>query len=215
MGLAFLITTENLQLLSERKVLKEAEYAALLDASAVVEAARKEARHIVQQAVQQAEDCRRQGHEEGLAQARAEQACQMLSDALLAQRQLQALRTVMAQIVAKAVQQFIAEAEPSMLLETALQRVDSLVRNEPFVPVRVAPAQQAHLRAALARLGGELAWTAGLSVLPDPSLPAQACVLQTPSGTLQIGVDAQIEAFRAAVERSGLVPAPGAAEGGP
>ncbi len=30
MGLAFLITTENLQLLSERKVLKEAEYAALL-----------------------------------------------------------------------------------------------------------------------------------------------------------------------------------------
>ena len=33
MGLAFLITTENLQLLSERKVLKENEYAALLDAS--------------------------------------------------------------------------------------------------------------------------------------------------------------------------------------
>jgi len=30
-------------------------------------------------------------------------------------------------------------------------------------------------------------------------------VLQTPSGVLAIGVDAQIEAFRAAVERSGLV----------
>ncbi|MEK7890358.1 HrpE/YscL family type III secretion apparatus protein, partial [Burkholderia contaminans] len=32
MGLAFLITSDNLQLLSERKVLKEREYAALLDA---------------------------------------------------------------------------------------------------------------------------------------------------------------------------------------
>jgi type III secretion protein L len=205
MGLAFLITTENLQLLSERKVLKEAEYAALLDASAVVEAARKEARHIVQQAVQQADESRRKGYEEGLERAKAEYAQQLVSDTLAAQRQLQALRTAMAQIVAKAVQQFIAEADPAALLEAALQRVDSLVRHEPFVTVRVAPAQEAHLRAALERLGGELPWTAGLSVVADASLPDQACVLQTPSGTLQIGVDAQVEAFRAAVERSGLV----------
>lgn len=205
MGLAFLITTENLQLLSERKVLKEAEYAALLDASAVVEAARKEARHIVQQAVQQADESRRKGYEEGLDRAKAEYAQQLVSDTLAAQRQLQALRTAMAQIVAKAVQQFIAEADPAALLETALQRVDSLVRHEPFVTVRVAPAQEAFLRAALERLGGELPWTAGLGVVADASLPDQACVLQTPSGTLQIGVDAQVEAFRAAVERSGLV----------
>ena len=42
MGLAFLISTDHLQLLSERKVFKEAEYAALLDAAAVLDAARAE-----------------------------------------------------------------------------------------------------------------------------------------------------------------------------
>ncbi|WP_457446100.1 type III secretion system stator protein SctL [Roseateles sp. P5_E4] len=205
MGLAFLITTDNLQLLSERKVLKEAEYAALLDASAVVEAARQEARRIEQQARQQAEDSRRQGHEQGLEAARAEYAQQLVGEALAAQRQLQALRAAMAQIVAQAVRQFLGEADPAALLETALRRVDTLVRHEPFVMLRVAPAQEEHVRTALRQLGGELPWAQALAVVADPALPAQACVLQTPSGTLQIGVDAQLDAFRAAVERSGLL----------
>jgi type III secretion protein L len=206
MGLAFLITTDQLQLLSERKVLKEAEYAALLDASAVVEAARQEARRIEQQARQQAEDSRRQGHGQGLEAARAEYAQQLLGEALASQRQLQALRTSMAQIVVQAVQQFLSDADPAALLATALRRVDMLVRHEPFVTLRVAPAQEAAVRTALGQLGGELPWAQAMSVVVDPALPLQACVLQTPSGLLEIGVDAQLEAFRAVVERSGLLP---------
>ena len=50
MGLAFLITSDNLRLLSERKVLKEAEYAALLDAASVIETAQQEAARIVERA---------------------------------------------------------------------------------------------------------------------------------------------------------------------
>lgn len=205
MGLAFLITTDNLQLLSERKVLKEAEYAALLDASAVVEAARQEARRIEQQAQRHAEESRREGYERGLEAARAEYAQQLVGEALAAQRQLQALRSAMAQIVAQAVQQFLAEADPALLLEAALRRVDTLVRHEPFVTLRVAPAQEDMVRTALRQIGGELAWAGSLALVADPALPLRACVLQTPSGTLQIGIDAQLEAFRAAVARSGLL----------
>ncbi|HEY9063493.1 MAG TPA: HrpE/YscL family type III secretion apparatus protein, partial [Burkholderiaceae bacterium] len=74
MGLAFLITTENLQLLSERKVLKEAEYAALLDAGGVLEAARGEAARIAAQAQLAAQRAREAGHAEGLRLAKAEYA---------------------------------------------------------------------------------------------------------------------------------------------
>jgi hypothetical protein len=38
-------------------------------------------------------------------------------------------------------------------------------------------------------------------------MPAGACVVQTASGVLEIGVDAQLEAFRRAVERSGIADA--------
>jgi type III secretion protein L len=203
MGLAFLITTENLQLLSERKVLKEAEYAALMDAEAVVEAARTEARRIVGQGTQQAEASRRKGYEDGLRQAQAEYARRLVSDAMAAEQQLQALRRAMAQIVVKAVSQFIADRSPEELFEAALRRVDSLVRHEPHVAVRVAPAQESQMRQVLQRLRDESHWTMNVSLAADPSLSSGACVVQTASGTLEIGVDAQLEAFRQAVERGG------------
>ena len=204
MGLAFLITTENLQLLGERKVLKEAEYATLLDAAQVIDSARAEARRIVELAAAQAEQRRREGHEEGLRQARAEQADSLLASALGTAGQMRALRQSMAQIVAKAVQQFLADAEPAQLMAAAMQRVDALIRHEPFIVARVAPAQETALRDALARLGGEAPWAAHTSIVVDASLAEGACVLQTPSGSLEIGVEAQIEAFRRAVEQRGL-----------
>ncbi len=202
MGLAFLITSDNLLMLSERKVLKEAEYSALLDAASVVEVARQEARRILQQAMQDAEQAGSRGYAEGLERARTEQARQRVSRALETEQQMHALRSSMAKIVATAVEQFMAAADPVDLLQAALQRVDALIREEPFITVRVAPAQQAHLRLALARLGSDTQWLSKLSVIPDGSLRDGACVLQTPSGTLEIGIDAQIEAFRAAVEHS-------------
>jgi type III secretion protein L len=211
MGLAFLITTENLQLLSERKVLKEHEYAALLDASAVVEAARREARRIARQAQEEAEASRRQGYEEGLQRAQAEYATQLVSEAMAAERQMQGLRSAMARIVVKAVGQFMADADPSALFEAALLRVDQLIRSEPFVTLRVAPPQEAVMREVLARLRQDAQWTMSVSLVPDPSLPAGACVVQTASGVLEIGAEAQLEAFRRAVERGGMPAADGGA----
>lgn len=211
MGLAFLITSEHLLMLSERKVLKEAEYAALLDAASVVEVAGEEARRILGRAVDEADVARRRGYDEGLERARVEQARRMVSDALAAEQQLRAVRGAMARIVARAVEQFVAQADPAELLGAALQRVDTLIREEPFVTVRVAPRQEANLRRALERLGDDAGWIARLSIVPDSTLGDDACVLLTPSGSLAIGLDAQIEAFRAAVERSGVL-APGVKE---
>lgn len=201
MGLAFLITTEKLQLLSERKVLKEAEYAALLDASALVEAARREGERLVRQATRQAEETRQRAYQDGMAAARAEQAKRVVSEAVATERQLRALRGAMAQIVVKGVAQFVDELDAGALIERALQRVDLLIREESFLSVRVSPGHEATLREAIARLQGEGSLPANVTVQADPSLPAGGCVVQSASGTLEIGVDAQIEAFRKAIER--------------
>jgi type III secretion protein L len=174
MGLAFLITTDNLQLLSERKVLKENEYAALLDAAAVVDTARKEAARIGQHAEQGAEASRRKGYEEGLAQAKAEYARQLVSDSLAA-----------------------------ALFHSALLRVEALLRAESLITVRVAPAQEADMRETLHRLRNDAHWAMGVTITPDPELPSGACVVQTSSGVLEIGVDAQLEAFRRVVAQGG------------
>ena len=205
MGLAFLISTDNLQLLSERKVFKEAEYAALLDAAAVLDAAREEAARVAGQAARDAAHALEQGRAEGLRRAQAEYAQRLAADALATQRQLQALRASMAQIVVRAVGHFMAEVDPARLLESALRRVDALLRAEPFVAVRVAPAQADALRRALAALGQDAGWALAAAISADPALADGMCVVSTASGTLEIGVDAQLEAFRKAVEAAGSV----------
>ena len=203
MGLAFLISTDSLQLLSERKVFKEAEYAALLDAAAVLEAARDEAARVSEQAARDAAHALEQGRAEGLQRAQAEYAQHLAADALATQRQLQALREAMAQIVVRAVGQFMAEVDPARLLESALRRVDALLRAEPFVALRVAPPQADALRRALAALGEDAGWALGAAVSADPALADGRCVVSTASGTLEIGMDAQLEAFRKAVDAQG------------
>lgn len=205
MGLAFLISTDNLQLLSERKVFKEAEYAALLDAAAVLDAARAEADRVADQATRDAAEAVAQGRAEGLRRAQAEYAQRLAADALATQRQLQALRESMAQIVVRAVGQFMADVDPARLLESALRRVDALLRTEPFVALRVAPAQEDALRSALHALGQDAGWALAAAISADPALADGQCVVSTASGTLEIGVDAQLEAFRQAVRAQGGV----------
>ncbi|HKX42261.1 MAG TPA: HrpE/YscL family type III secretion apparatus protein, partial [Burkholderiaceae bacterium] len=136
--------------------------------------------------------------------AQAEYAQRLTRDALATQAQLQGLRSAMAAIVVKAVGQFMAEADPAALLAAALARVETLVRSEPFIAMRVAPAYEAALRAALARLGEAADWPLNVAVTPDAALADGACVVSTASGTLEIGLDAQLAAFRKAVERGGL-----------
>ncbi len=203
MGLAFLITSERLQLLSERKVLKEAEYAALLDASAMLDTAREEARRIVQQAKDQADNVRRQGYDAGLREARSEQAERALNAAAQSAAQLQGLRETVAKLVVKAVKQWMNEADPAALFDSALRKVDALIRTEPFLTLRVSPPHESTLRSLVARLRDEAQWSMVITVQADPALPDGGCVLHTPAGVIDIGLEAQLEAFTRALQRGG------------
>ncbi len=193
MGLAFLITTDHLQLLSERKVLKEDEYASLLDATSTVEVARAEALRLVEGAKREVDEARQRGYLEGRQNAKAEFAKQLVSEAAGMERQLGGLRATIATIVTKAVTRFMEEADPQTLYASALRRVDLLIRSEPFLTVRVCAEQQHAIRGVLARLRQELGWQMSVTVFVDPDLADGDCVIQTASGSVEIGLDAQLE----------------------
>ncbi|CAM2955419.1 MULTISPECIES: type III secretion system stator protein SctL [Cupriavidus] len=195
MALAFLITSENLQLLSERKVLKEAEYAALLDAAAVIESARSEAVRIRSEAQREAEERRQHGYREGWARAHADHAAAQVSTAAEAERQLGAMRRTMAEIVMKAVQQIAGELDPDIILEVALQRVEALVRAEPFITIQIPLGREQAVRSLLDRLAETQEWPRRANVVVEPGLEPDACRIQTPSGTMEVGLQAQLEAF--------------------
>jgi type III secretion protein L len=209
MGLAFLITSDNLQLLSERKVLKEREYAALLDASAVIATAREEAQRIVEAAQREFDARRDAGYEEGLRRAQQEHAAQAYSQALAAAKTMESMKDAMAEIVVKAVRAIVGETNTQRLYEAALARILPLVRDEPFLIVHVAPGRRDEMDAALAGAAMQQL-RSRIRVVEDAQIAAQACTVETPSGRIDASLDLQIDALRQAIRREPLKGATGA-----
>jgi len=196
MGLAFLITGDQLQLLSERKVLHEHEYSTLLEADGVMRAARSAAERTRQGIDAEVQAARETARKEGLQAARTSHAQDLLAQAVGRMDDVTALRDIMARLVTQAVIGLVAEADPAKVLQSALSRVDALVRDEPYVSVRVAAPQADTLRTALQCLHERNPWTGRVIVQPDPALPEGTCVMQTASGTVDLSLDAQIAVFQ-------------------
>ncbi|MGU7773006.1 type III secretion system stator protein SctL [Burkholderia sp. MR1-5-21] len=204
MGLAFLITSDNLQLLSERKVLKECEYAALLDASAVIATARDEAARIVADAQREFDTRQAAGYDEGMRRAQRDHAAHAYTQALAAARTMESMKDAMAEIVVKAVRAIVGEMSTRALYEAALARIAPLVRDEPFLTVRVAPGRRDEMTDALAGAFAAQSNRQTIRVVEDARLERHACTVETPSGRIDASLDLQIDALRQAIRRDAL-----------
>ncbi|WP_206951737.1 type III secretion system stator protein SctL [Trinickia acidisoli] len=211
MGLAFLITSENLQMLSERRVLKEHEYSALLDANAVVLTAKKEAERIVADAQQRMEQMARQGYEEGFARGEREGAERAYAATLDTAHALALSRRKMADMVVRGLRELVGEFERERIFALALKRIDAFVRDESFLVVRVAPESVDVMKQAVADHresmanephGAEAAAVRAqaVRVVADVSLGNDDCIVETPAGSIDARLSTQIDALRSAIE---------------
>jgi type III secretion protein L len=212
MGLAFLITGENLQMLSERRVLKEHEYSALLDANSIVTTAKKEAERIVADAERRKEEMLRQGYAEGFERGEREGAARAYAAALDTAHALALSRRKMADMVVRGLRELVGEFERERIFELALKRIDAFVRDEAFLVVRVAPdsvdvmkqaianrrqamENESHAHADAAALRAQ-----AIRVVADASLGNDDCVVETPAGSIDARLSTQIDAIRTAME---------------
>lgn len=210
MGLAFLITGENLQMLSERRVLKEHEYSALLDANSIVTTAKKEAERIVADAEQRQEQMLRQGYDEGFERGEREGAARAFAAALDTAHALALSRRKMADMVVRGLRELVGEFERERIFELALKRIDAYVRDEAFLVVRVAPDSVDVMKQAVANRRDAMAGEAhddaaalraqAIRVVADASLGNDDCVVETPAGSIDARLSTQIDAIRTAIE---------------
>jgi type III secretion protein L len=210
MGLAFLITGENLQMLSERRVLKEHEYSALLDANSIVTTAKKEAERIVADAEARKEQMQRQGYDEGFARGQREGAERAYGATLDTAHALALSRRKMADMVVRGLRELVGEFERERIFELALKRIDAYVRDEAFLVVRVAPDSVDVMKQAVANrreaneseAQDEAATTRAqaIRVVSDASLGIDDCIVETPAGSIDARLSTQIDAIRSAIE---------------
>lgn len=200
MGLAFLITAEHLHLLSERKVLKADEYGALLDANEVIGAAQREASRVRKDADRDAQQRLRDGYHKGWREAQAEHAKRHLAQAWANEHAVYVQREAMARLVVETLAQSLGELPPTLRYEAVLRRLEVMWANEPVVTLWVAAGAREEAETALRRVLDGTRHAGQVHVMVDDTLSGDECRLQTAAGRVEMGLQAQIEALRRALQ---------------
>jgi type III secretion protein L len=202
MGLAFLITAEHLHLLSERKVLKADEYGALLDANEVIGAAQREAVRVRKDADRDAQQRLRDGYHKGWREAQAEHAKRHLAQAWANEHAVYVQREAMARLVVETLAQSLGELPPSQRYEAVLRRLEVMWAHEPIVTLWVAAGAREEAETAVRRVLEGTRHTGQVHVMVDDTLSGDECRLQTAAGRVEMGLQAQVEALRRALQAS-------------
>ena len=200
MGLAFLITAEHLHLLSERKVLKADEYGALLDANEVIGAAQREASRVRKDADRDAQQRLRDGYQKGWREAQADHAKRHLAQAWANEHAVYVQREAMAKLVVETLAQSLGELPPALRYEAVLRRLEVMWANEPVVTLWVCAGAREEAETAVRRVVDGTRHAGQVHVMVDDTLSGDECRLQTASGRVEMGLQAQVEALRRALQ---------------
>ena len=114
--------------------------------------------------------------------------------AAAAQRSLAALPREIAEAIAEGVAKVIGGVDLAEAVARAAQRALAELAERHAIVVHVNPAAQACTRAKLADRGQ------GTLVVADPVLAPDACIIETPAGSVRAGLQEQIATLRAALQ---------------
>ncbi|HEB77424.1 MAG TPA: HrpE/YscL family type III secretion apparatus protein [Methylothermaceae bacterium] len=182
-----------------QRLLRAAAYQEYADAAALIESARSEAEKIRREASAAFEAEKRRGYEEGLRQARLDQAEQMM--ALVADNIefIASVERQMAEVVTAAVRKILGEFEEPELTLRLVRQALAVVRDQKRGTLRIAPELADAARAELQRLLAAHPGIGFLEVSPDPRLQPGACLLESELGVVEADLQTQLQALERAL----------------
>ncbi len=182
-----------------QRLLRAAAYQEYADAAALIESARSEAEKIRREASAAFEAEKRRGYEEGLRQARLDQAEQMM--ALVADNIefIASVERQMAEVVTAAVRKILGEFEEPELTLRLVRQALAVVRDQKRVTLRIAPELADAARTELQRLLAAHPGIGFLEVSPDPRLQPGACLLESELGVVEADLQTQLQALERAL----------------
>lgn len=190
------------QLPPERRLVKAEEYAALVEAAAVLAEAQARAAAIAAEAKAAYAAERERGYADGRAEAAMEAAEQQLETLSRTIAWFEQVELEMVEVVIAALQKILGEMDPGELVRRVVHQALRTMRNQRQVTLRVAPevvdAVQLHLREIMADYPG----ISFVEVTADSRLRAGGCILESELGVVEATVEVQLDALRRALRRA-------------
>ena len=192
MGSLFRLTGDTVTPSAGTRVLKASEAAVLLEANAVLDAARERVADMERKAGEAYERRREEGYRDGVEEGRLEHAEKVMETVLSSVEYIEGIEATLVNVVAVAVRKVIGEIDEN-------ERIVRIVRNA-LVTIRVAPADEKAVREGLASMLASVPGGASfLDVVPDARLERGACLLESELGVVDASLETQLKALENAL----------------
>ena len=199
MDAPFLLIAEDLRVAPGRRVLKASEYAALVDAQGLLDAARRSAEASAGRAKREVQAERERGFREGADEARREAAATLTQIAAGASATLAQIEPLIVEAVMTALRGVLDDASAAVFYDAALRKVARLVRDQRFLTLRVAPDDEGAARERLDALQAAGVFVGFVDIETDPTLAPRSAILRSESGTVDASLSLQLEGIAAAL----------------
>lgn len=167
----------------------------------LVSHAQQQAEQIVSEAQEAFEAQQRRGYEEGLAQARLEQAEQMIETVARRIDYFAQVEGRMVDLVMEALQKIIDDFDDRQRIVLTVRKVLSVVRNQKQMTLRLCPQDVDTVKAQASILLADYPGVGLLDIVADNRLKSGACILESEIGMVEASIDSQMQALRQAFQK--------------
>ena len=102
--------------------------------------------------------------------------------------------------IAKKIIKKEVETDPQVLIDTIIDVLKTVSKNEPKINIRVKPQNAQFIKDALPTVTYQYGIDAKINIIADPSIEEGGCVFQTNNGIVDASIDTQIEIIKKALE---------------
>lgn len=183
------------------KVIKAAEYQAVLDADRLLAEARAEADRLRAEAEAEFRRRSEEGYQEGLRRGQQELSEQMLELVMRGLEFTRGLESRVAELVAIALELVVGEMDSRELLHRVVRQALMAVQDAKQVTLRVNPTRAPSLERWLAANDTPRLRMLSVKVVPDTRMKELDCILETELGAVDASLGVQLEAIRSVLSR--------------
>lgn len=177
------------------RVLSPEAVAAWQDAQQLLEAARAEAERILGEAQAAFEAEKVRGFQEGLMEARLEEAERMIENASRTVDYFAAIEHRIVGLVMQAVRRIIADFSETERVVAVVQSGLGVMRNQKQLTLRLAPEHLEAIKDRASELLERFPGVGMIDFMPDPRLKGDAAILESEMGVVEASIELQLTAI--------------------
>ena len=184
------------------KVLAQERLQTLREAAVLIASAHARAQKIIADAEGAYEAERREGYAQGLAEARHEQAAQVIENVARNIDFLEKSEDRIVDLVMQAVRKVIEGFDDRERTVAAVRSVLTIARDQKQVTLRLSPEQADALRAQIQDMLAAYPSIGFIDVVSERQLTGDTCVMESEMGVVEASIEIQLAAIQAAFDRT-------------